>query len=346
MNKIERIKKELSLPENEAIKKEVITSLKAILEGYHPEQWEPDEAERELYRENGMQWAIDENKEKRYIESERIKIAEAKREQETQLKGYQTDFQNYKSKDVEKFLSEKINSISNKINFCRYLSDIIFQKNLSEIDLIKAFLEGDSQAVKDARIHLTKKERLKVENIQNERNVNFKYVIYFPDGTKSMEEGTTYQADFEELTKKFQLSPGQNEQFKITMKIEITNTQRSKNNYQDLMQHFRSRPPLRMSPVPDVVREVRNNQKEMKRDMAVIKKTGQDTNQTIHNVTDKRYKGVKEQRVALGIEKTKMNNIRRQNPELKDKNGATILQLREAASKYKPETRSNRKAKK
>lgn len=77
-----------------------------------------------------------------------------------------------------------------------------------------------------------------------------------------------------------------------------------------------------------------------------IKNTAQDTNQTLHAATDKRYKSVKDQSTILGVEKTKMNAIRRQNPELKAENGATIFQLREALSNYKPEQRSTSKAKK
>lgn len=85
---------------------------------------------------------------------------------------------------------------------------------------------------------------------RNENNVEFKFSIKTPKGESIPIGFARYEADFEELNKKFQLRPGQKEQFKITMKIEITDTQRSANNYRDLMQHFLSRPPLRKTPVP------------------------------------------------------------------------------------------------
>ena len=95
--------------------------------------------------------------------------------------------------------------------------------------------------------------------------------------------------------------------------------------------------------IPDTLREKMDRMDKM---LLNINNTTQNTNQTIHAATDKRYKGVKAQAEVIGVEKTKMNAIRKQNPELKAENGATIFQLREALSNYKPEQRSTSKAKK
>ena len=325
----------------------------------NPEQWEPDETEREFCKKNGLLWSIDENKEKRYIETERIKIAEGKKTQEAILKENKNDLlQHYKNKEVTKFLLRKTISISYQIKFYKYLLDIIFSKNLSEIAIIKAFLEGDSQAVIEAKTRLTEKENQKYKELQNERNVDFEYIVKFPDGTKSRYEGTTYPADFEGLSKAFQLNPDQNEQFKIKMEIEITNTRRSKNDYQDLIQHFWSRPPLRMSPMPDVVQVIEGKIQNIKNDndeqhketrriidkgnkktqerLKSIENTTHDTKEKLSSVVDEKYKGIKVQAKALRIGETVMKELRRDNPELKNKNGATLIQLQEALSKHEP----------
>ena len=237
-----------------------------------------------------------------------------------------------------------------------FYSSVIFEGlSIGQIRYITAHLKGASKAQLEV-VDKENKKLLKAKNSmsekldfskRNDKNVEFTFKIKTPRGESDyISPPIKYHADFEDLYKDFQVNPGQNEQFKITMEIEIKSTRRTGKNYFDLLRHFFSRPPLRMTPVPDMVREVRNNQKEIKRDMAEIKKTGQDTHQTLSEVTGKRYEGIKAQAKALDIGETKMKNIRRQNPELKNENGATIFQLREAESKYKPEQRSSRKAKK
>ncbi len=162
-----------------------------------------------------------------------------------------------------------------------YSSEIVEGLRIGQIRYITARLNGASQE----QIEAIRKENKKILNAKNnmrekldfsernEKNVEFTFKIKTPRGESDyLSPPIKYHADFEDLYKDFQVNSGQNEQFKITMKIEIKSTRRTGNDYFDLYRHFLSRPPLRMSPVPDIVREVRNKQKELLQGINLIER--------------------------------------------------------------------------
>lgn len=177
-----------------------------------------------------------------------------------------------------------------------YSSEIVEGLGIGQIRYITARLNGASQE----QIEAIRKENKKILNAKNNMrkaldfqkrnkdNVEFSFKIKTPRGESNSIDFIPYPSDFEELCKEHQVNPGQNEQFKITMEIEIKSTRRSANNYRDLMQHFLSRPPLRMSPVPDIVREVRNKQKELQQGISKIDKTTQNAERKLSNIVDKK----------------------------------------------------------
>ncbi len=77
-------------------------------------------------------------------------------------------------------------------------------------------------------------------------------------------------------------------------------------------------------------------QKHISEECAKTQQTAEDTNKTLHVTVDKKYKTIQEQAAALVIGETRMKELRKENPELKDKNGATLIQLKNALSNYKP----------
>ena len=242
------------------------TWLSFLLNNYDPKavEWEIDGEEKEFLKTNGLQWTIEDSKEKKYI---RTTIQNERNRNQNELDVLRKELSDLsdKKENIRNFLEERIKLKESNNLFFDLLSRLVFDKNLSEIALLKAELEGDPKGWIEASIRSSENESKKYESMRNENNVNFEYVIKFPDGTASAYESTVYPADFEGMNEEFQLKTGQNEQFKIKMEIEITDSKRTNADYEDLFRYFASRPPLRTIPLKnDMIRVIKSQTASIK----------------------------------------------------------------------------------
>ena len=130
---------------------------------------------------------------------------------------------------------------------------------------------------------------------KDENNVKFEFLVKTPGGESPSVGLGAYEANCDELNRAFQLNPGQNEQFKITMEIEITNTRRTKNDYRDLLRHFLSQPPLRKTPLPDSTKEYREDQKKIDKKLEGLDKKISKVEIKLDNATEQFDKSFEEQ---------------------------------------------------